>query len=290
MTLKKMKKKILKTVKNIYHLFKRFDSDSRYFDRIREMIPELQKYKYDQKDYFIERAQEEGLNTLKEYHFFLKGHPEKVEQLRKHLTYSGSHFFRGEDWTFFTERVLSQFRNRKNVRVWCAGCSTGQEVYSLIMSLLNYVSLDAIDLLASDYNDELLDICKKGNYAIMHYHEIPEEYQKYTTVIKNRFVFAEELRKIIKTDNINLLTDDYPEGFDIILCRNVIKFFLPSLRLNVQKKFASSLNDGGILFLSYDDGNDDEMIEDPGKLGFRQISDRGIYQKATTADRRNRKK
>ena len=259
------------------------DSESfrqHYYHKIIELVPELSKYKIYQVSYLEELAQNRDLKDLQKYYHLLVSDKEELDFLKQNLTYTGSHFFRGNDWDFFIQNCLAVQDKNRDLKIWCAGCSSGQEVYSLIVALLDYVELDKIHVLASDYNDRMLELCRKGSYFNMHLHEVPERYHRYLDLQKTKFVFKEEIRDRIETRNINLLKDDYPKGFDLILCRNVIKFFAPEIILQTQKKLSECLLPGGILFLSDDDESKKvELIKDPADLDLVQLEDRCIYQK-----------
>ncbi len=262
-------------------LLRSVSADERAYRRIIAAVPELASYKAHQKAHIRARAKEKGCRDLKAYCGLLKRDPEELDFLRTHLTFKGTHFFRGNDWEFFGENCLSSLAGRKRVRVWCASCSSGEEAYSVVLSLLDYVPLDAIEMLASDYNDELLQKCREGRYYNMHFGEIPERYRHYVIPGKPKFTFPPEIVEKMQTRNINLLTDEFPAGFDVVLCRNTLKFFRPEAILAVQKKLAAALNPGGFLFLSEDDGHrSDERIERPGSLGLQELEGRCIYRKA----------
>ena len=267
-------KKAVKTVINL------FSEDWHYYRRIIELIPELSKYKEYQIEFVKETAQKKNCRSVREYYELLCRDPAELARFKQNLTYVGSHFFRGEDWLFFSERCLSSFRGADRVRIWCAACSSGQEVYSIIAALSEYIPLEKIDVLASDYNDEMIAKCEAGTYFNMHLKEIPEKYHALLEKNKTKFTFKDEVRKRIATKNVNLLTDVYPDGFDIILCRNVLKFFSPDVIEECHGKLCRALKEGGFLFLSNDDNSRKvEFIKDPEKLGMIQLEDRCIYQK-----------
>ena len=147
------------------------------------------------------------------------------------------------------------------------------------MSLLDHLPIDALRILATDYNAEKLERCRAGKYGPTHLEEVPEKYRHHLVRVKNSFTFAPEVRDAVTVRQLNLLTDEYPSGFDLIVCRNVIKFFTPETVKEVQKKLVSSLADGGFLFLSVnDEGDNRETIDDPDSLHVRQIGN-CIYQK-----------
>ena len=262
---------------------KRKYGDRKDFDgykKIRDLVPEINSYKDSTILHITDLAGEAGCADLNEYAVYLTEHEEKLEMLRSSLTLKGSHFFRGNDWDFFRDECLSAFRGRDHVRVWCAGCSSGQEAYSTILCLLDQVPLDAIEVLATDYDDELLQKCRAGIYSHIHLWEIPDRYLRYVRECEKFFEFLPEVRARITIRHLNLLTDPYPEGFDVIICRNVLKFFSPDKIAELQGRLAASLAKDGFLFVSNDDHTDDlERILRPEELGLVEVGCRSIYRK-----------
>ncbi|MBR1456466.1 MAG: hypothetical protein IJ594_04825 [Oscillospiraceae bacterium] len=255
----------------------------RYYRKLVKLVPELGSYNWTgAMDHLAKRAQELGCGDLGAYYRLLRDDEQELTRLQSNFTLKGSHFFRGDDWDFFGERCLPELKDREKLRVWCAGCSSGQEAWSLIMALLDHVPLERIEVLATDYNDELLDKCRAGAYFNMHLHEVPERYRRYIDYGPKRFTIKPELRSVVRVENLNLLTDPYPAGFDVILCRNVLKFFSAEVIARLQKRLAASLTPGGYLFLSEDDGHRSaERIEKPAQLGLEEIDGRCIYRRLT---------
>lgn len=252
----------------------------KYYSKIAHLIPDLASYKKETLVYIEKQAYASGYCNLKQYYQALKKDPDLRASLSQRLTLTGSHFFRGDDWEHFTEKCLSSFKGAERVNIWCAGCSSGQEVYSVLMALSDYVPADKITVLATDYNDEMVMKTSAGKYYNMHLHEVPEKYRKYVVEGEKQFTFRPEILKAVRTGKLNLLTDSYPSGFDVILCRNVMKFFATDLIPEVQKKLAASLDPGGYLFVGNSDGNKRvEMISDPAALGLEQAGDMCIYRK-----------
>lgn len=251
----------------------------RIYDRIVKLMPELASYKRSTVYQVSVSGTDRGFPTLKKYYAALKNDPEERAYLRTHLTCKGSHFFRGKGWQFFDEECLSTFAGSDNVKVWCAGCSSGEEAYSTVMCLLEHVPIDAVDVLATDYNTDLLAKCDEGFYFNMHLEAVPEKYRTYLDLDKTRFFVKKELRDVVHTEHLNLITDEYPKGFDVIVCRNVIKFFANEIIVRVKRQLVESLNPGGFLFLSIDDGDGKELIDNPEELGVEQLGDLAIYRK-----------
>ena len=255
-------------------------TDQIYYNKIMQLIPELSLYKPETISHFRARAETLKCEDLKSYYAFLQSHPEEVVYMKSNLTLKGTHFFRGDDWEFFRNKCLSQLAGKEKITIWCASCSSGEEVFSLIMCLLDYVTLGQIDILATDYNDELLEKCRAGEYYLMHLEEIPERYQRHVIMGNPKFTFPQTMKDVIQIRHLNLLEDTYPTGFDVVLCRNTIKFFSTEARTMVKTKLAETLNEDGFLFLSTDGNHKGyELIDDPSSLHLQQIDGRCIYQK-----------
>lgn len=269
------------TIKSLRDLY----TNKKYYQRISKLIPSLTSYKKETVVYVEKRAAEAGCDSIKDYYRLLKNNEEERKILSQRLTLTGSHFFRGDEWEYFNKNCLSHFEDAKEVRIWCAGCSSGQEVYSVIMSLMDYVPVEKISVLATDYNDEMIAKTRAGKYYNMHIDEVPAHYRKYVVEGTTQFTFKAEILNAVRAEKLNLLTDSYPTGFDIILCRNVIKFFAKKLIPKVQKNLSKSLAPGGYLFVGNSDGNKKvEMIDDPASLGLEQQEDLCIYRKSLSSN------
>ena len=255
--------------------------EKKAYDKLKTMIPELNSYKKSTVYHIQRLAYSAGCRSFAEYCNRLEKHPEELSELKMNITLTRTNFFRGNDWSYFNEECLSMYKDRDSLRIWCAGCSSGKEVYSVILSALDYVPLQGIEVLASDYNDEMLALTVAGTYSLAELETIPEHMRRYIVKADSRrFTFAEELKGRITVQNIDLLKDDYPTGFDVILCRNVIKFFSPEIILLVQQKLVRSLNDHGFLFLSTDGNHKGvELIKDPEALDVVQMDGRCIYRR-----------
>ena len=233
------------------------------------------------------RSEEKGFSCLKDYYPYLMDHEEERLFWNDHLTYLGSHFFRGDMWPALSVACHEAFDGTRPVRVWCAACSTGKEVYSVLMMLREFLPAECIRLLATDYNDEVLAQCAEGWYGSSNLAEIPERFHGFIRpggrpretggTSRGGFCFREDLLSAVSTKHLNLLTDAYPEGFDLILCRNAIKFFRRREREKVQKRLTQSLSRGGLLMLSDEDS---ERIRRPAALGLTRLGDINLYRKA----------
>ena len=252
------------------------------YHAIAQLIPELCSYKRETIFFLRDLARERGFDSLASYHIRLLDEADEVAFLRKHLTFSGTHFFRGEDWDFFGDQCLSALSGRKDVRIWCAGCSSGEEAYSTAMLALEHLCAGGFSILATDYSDEMLARCRRAEYASMHLEEIPERFQHHVIKLQkgSRFTFDKVVLETVHAENLNLITDEYPVRFDVIVCRNVIKFFASDVRDRVKRQLIASLAEGGFLFVSNDEtAGLQELLGDPEAMGVCQIGGRSIYRK-----------
>ena len=268
------------------------------YERLKELVPALASYKKSTIGLVRERAAEAGCAGLKDYCALVEKDAGEREYLRTVLTLKGTNFFRGKDWPSFARCVKERLPAKPRLKVWCAGCSNGKEVYSLLLLLTEERKPEEIELLATDIDERMLGEVKRGSYPIWYAKEIPEKYWpgllpakpsavpsegkagRFPEWMKPRFTFSRALKDRVTVRKLDLLTDPYPEGFDIILCRNVIKFFSPEVIPQVQERLAASLAEGGVLFLSRDgEGNDREMIGDPAAFGLTKAGDGPVYYK-----------
>ncbi len=146
--------------------------------------------------------------------------------------------------------------------IWHAGCSTGEEVYSMGILLKEANLLDNARAFATDFNQNAVAEAQEGVYHKIkmieneanyrEYNFFKEFDQYYTTDGKHAFM-NKELIKHVTFRYHNLITDPYPNGFDIILCRNVMIYFDSIAKIKMLDKFHASLNTGGLLIIGFFD-------------------------------------
>lgn len=213
-----------------------------------------------------ERLKEKGLSSYKDYYDLLRsscaGNLE-LNALFRLLTVGETYFFRNPAQFdalrnfIIPEIIKKRSLGRPSIKIWSAGCSTGEEPYSIAIYLLetlpNPLNWD-IYLLATDINEEVLNKARDAVYGDKAVRNPPEEYvHKYFIKKQDRFILREEVKKMVEFARHNLAKDPFilcgQENLDIIFCRNVTIYF----DLNTTKKviggFYKSLVDGGYLFL-----------------------------------------
>ncbi len=145
--------------------------------------------------------------------------------------------------------------NEKNIKIWSAGCSTGEEPYSLaimIQELIPDWKEWNILILGTDINEVALKTAKKGIYGNWSFRLLDEGIKKkYFYEFKGEWHLDQELKNMVNFSNLNLVQDDFPRNNDLILCRNVLIYFGEEQISLVIKKFYNSLVKGGYLITAH---------------------------------------
>ncbi len=194
---------------------------------------------------------------------------EELQHFVNAITTTKTEFFRErEHFDWLSQEIFPSIKQshlesgRKKIRLWSAGCSSGQEAYSLGMTALDSFrdQLDSefdLRILGTDVNTEALSIAQAGIYpseAMSSLGDGPAvPYFKPMMLPEKRLSQAETaLTNLIEFRKVNLMQKDYPIAtkFDVILCRNVLYYFDPVPRQKVLERLASYLVDGGWLVLS----------------------------------------
>jgi chemotaxis protein methyltransferase CheR len=145
-----------------------------------------------------------------------------------------------------------------SIKIWHAGCSTGEEPYSMAIILKEAGILDKAIIYATDINQSVLDTAAKGKYPIdliklyeSNYKEgeLKGNFNDYYEVHEGNMVMIEELRNKIIFSTHNLVTDSGFNQFDLIVCRNVLIYFNKQLQDQILQTFYNSLNNHGFLAL-----------------------------------------
>ena len=158
-------------------------------------------------------------------------------------------------------KLADEGRRSKSVRVWSAASSSGEEPYSVAMSLLTHLPQAEgwhIEILATDLSTNILDRARKGIYPMSRAEGIPHSYLKRFMLKgrgeqEGRFAIGPELRQAVTFRQVNLHEGPFTSfgTFDLILCRNVLIYFTPEGRAQVLRALTGQLAPGGRLFLGH---------------------------------------
>ncbi|QTL99527.1 methyltransferase domain-containing protein [Iocasia frigidifontis] len=211
------------------------------------------------------RLRELGLNDFDTYYNLIIGNRSELVKLYNLLTTNVTRFFREKyHFKYLQEEVLPLFltAEKKKIRAWSAGCSTGEEAYSLAIVLEQFFQGKGYDIkiIATDINTEVLEFARKGVYSYQKVADIPYELLTRYFMLgqeQNRgfFKVKNHLRKMLTFENLNLNLEDYAINykFDFIFCRNVFIYFDQKTRKRILNNFYNYLQDDGYLFLGHAD-------------------------------------
>ncbi len=185
-----------------------------------------------------------------------------MERFLAQLTVNVTAMFR--DPTFyvaFREQVVPLLRAYPFIRIWHAGCSTGEEVYSMAILLQEEDLYRRCRIYATDLNEIALKAARDGIFPLESMKEYAENYalaggkatleDYYTSASYDHVIFRQSLRKNVVFSHHNLATDGSFNEFNVILCRNVMIYFNPTLQTRVHNLFYESLRRFGVLVLGH---------------------------------------
>lgn len=175
------------------------------------------------------------------------------EEFISYLTINVSEFYRNPDqWAYMDKEVIPELMKKfgKNLKIWSAACSTGDEPYSLVMALSKYIPLNQINIYATDIDKQILAKAQVGLYNEKSLAGVPAEFKtKYFNKVGASYQIKDEIKSRVSFNQHNLLNDDYKKDFDMIVCRNVLIYFTDEAKDEVFVKFNKSLKKGGVLFI-----------------------------------------
>ena len=152
-----------------------------------------------------------NISNYKEYVALIKKDNEKFEQFVNFLTINVSEFYRNpEQWQILDKEVFPTLVQKfgKNLKIWSAACSTGDEPYSLVMALSKHVPLNQIKIIATDIDKQVLDKARLGLYNEKSIASVPEEFKKkYFKKIGASYQIADEIKRQVEFKEHNLLKD-----------------------------------------------------------------------------------
>ena len=208
-----------------------------------------------------------NVKTYNDYVALIKKDKEKFDQFINFLTINVSEFYRNPDqWKILEGQVFPELIKKfgKNLKIWSAACSTGDEPYSLVMALSRQVPLANIKIIATDIDNQVLDTARMGLYNEKSIASVPDDLKKkYFTKVGSSYQISDEIKKRVEFKKHDLLKDPYPSGCNLIVCRNVVIYFTEEAKDVIYQKFHKALRPGGVLFIG-----STEQIMNYRELGF----------------------
>ena len=207
------------------------------------------------------RMDAEGLSTISQLQHKLLHDPPCMERLLLDLSINVTAMFRDPSfYSAFREKVVPLLRTYPFTRIWCAGCSTGEEVYSLAILLHEEGLYDHTRIYATDINENVLATAREGVFPLDKMKQYTQNYMRGggTREFSDYYIAAYDSVRFSRllTENVvfaqhNLAMDRSFNEFNVILCRNVMIYFDRSLQDRVHELFCESLETFGILGLGH---------------------------------------
>jgi chemotaxis protein methyltransferase CheR len=184
----------------------------------------------------------------------LQGDAAALNQFKNYLTINVSSFFRDPDKYQHLQTVILPeiLRHRASLRVWSAGCSHGQEAYSVAILLAEATgSSTKHHILATDIDTSALERGRAGGPYLADelVHIPPPLRETYFNSQPSGYQVNEPLRRSVIFRQHNLLADPFAGSFDLIICRNVVIYFEPAAKEKLYQRFCEALRPGGVLFV-----------------------------------------
>ncbi|MFT3859164.1 MAG: protein-glutamate O-methyltransferase CheR [Aquabacterium sp.] len=203
-----------------------------------------------------DRLGHHGLQTYSDYLTLVEQDPAERQKVLDLLTSTETQFFReARHFGFLADHIAPRLRDEGAMRVWSAGCSTGQEPYTIAMVLLHALGHERFEILASDINTRVLQEAGAARYPIEQARDIPWSYRssfclKGTQEHEGLFQFDRPVRERLYFEQINLNTDLPNVGlFDVIFLRNVLTGFALDARRALIDRVWPCIRPGGWLII-----------------------------------------
>ncbi len=210
------------------------------------------------------RLRDHGLTRFSDYVELVHSDPAERSAMIVALTTNHTHFFReNHHFEHFRETTLPWLKGRarnKPVRIWSAGCSSGEEVYTIAMCMLGtdrssaaWLRQGDVRLLATDLAPHVVEATRRGVYSASAVEPVPPAYRAaWMHPSGHEFVMAEEARALVTARVLNLFAP-WPmrHQYDVIFCRNVMIYFDDKAKAELEARFLAMLAPGGYLYIGH---------------------------------------
>ncbi len=284
-----MKEEVLPLSEKDFALFQSFliEESGLYFDKDRAQLLHLALWR---------RLQELQYNSYQEYYTLLQRQPEgrfELVRLLNLITIGETYFFRNRPQfdalidTILPEIIQNKmYSSQRCIRIWSAGCSKGDEPYSVAIAIIEVLPLFEnwnISILGTDINSEALAYAREASYTQRDVAQLPRVYlNKYFQRKGIRYVLNNKVRGLVRFEYHNLARDSFNlqgmHDLDIIFCRNVTIYFdLPTTK-RIIDNFYDCLAPGGYLFL----GHAETLWQITTKFEIKELPQTIVYKKASS--------
>mgnify|MGYP001034149918 CR=1 FL=1 len=229
--------------------------------------------------------------TFHDYYYYLKydqNREMELSDIMDVLTTNETYFFRESfQLRAFSEEIIPELtaikgaRGDRTLRIWSAGCSTGEEPYTIAMLLMEKPELSGwkIEIVGTDISQRVLHQARKGVYGSSAFRVTDEIYKsRYFHEQDGQFRIADSVRELVTFSRLNLYDQSrflFLGKMDIVFCRNVIIYFDLPAKKKVVEQFYNSLNSGGFLLL----GHSESLMNITTAFKLRHLKNDMVYEK-----------
>jgi two-component system, chemotaxis family, CheB/CheR fusion protein len=240
------------------------------------------------------RMQAVGIPSYLDYEDYLEVVPEEFTHLFNTILINVTGFFRDPPaWEFLADEILPDILAARQpdepLRIWSAGCASGQEAYTLAMLCAEVLGVDGfrerVKIYATDVDEEALNQARSARYSAKEVEGVPADLlQRYFERNgQGHFVFSKDLRRSVIFGRHDLIQDAPISRIDLLVCRNTLMYFNSEIQAHILGRFAFALREGGYLFL----GKAEMLLAnsslfsavDPSRRVFRQVPQRGLRER-----------
>jgi chemotaxis protein methyltransferase CheR len=231
------------------------------------------------------------LPGFKEYYHFLKysrGREQELSDIMDVLTTNETYFFREEfQLKAFVGELLPELkavkekRGDRTIRIWSAGCSTGEEPYTIAMLIMETGAFKdwKVEIVGTDISHRVLQHARKGVYGKSSFRTTsPERIQRFFHQQDGLYRIKDEVRGLVTISHLNLLDENRMillGKMDVIFCRNVIIYFDQVAKRMVVESFYRTLREGGYLLL----GHAESLLNTTTAFALKHLKSDMVYQK-----------
>ncbi|HEY2770787.1 MAG TPA: CheR family methyltransferase [Solirubrobacteraceae bacterium] len=205
------------------------------------------------------RMEDVGVQHYDDYLDYLQLHGEEFAELFNTILINVTGFFRDmETWDHLADDVLPQIVAAlpadAPLRIWCAGCSSGEEAYTIAMVVARVLGDDGFrnraKIYATDVDEEALDYARHGAYQPRQVEAVPRQaLERFFERTDQRYVFRKDLRRCVIFGRNDLVQDAPISHIDVLVCRNTLMYFTADTQAQILRRFHFALEDHGVLFL-----------------------------------------
>jgi two-component system CheB/CheR fusion protein len=218
------------------------------------------------------RMTQVGIESYAEYLDFLQVHPDEFTALFNMILINVTAFFRDSDaWTYLQEEVVAPMIAARPagspIRIWSAGCASGEEAYTLAIMLAEMLGADEfrarVKIYATDVDEEALTHARHATYPERAIRAIPADLlATYFESNTGRYGFRKDLRRSVIFGRNDLVQDAPISRIDLLVCRNTLMYFNAETQSRILSRFHFALAGGGVLFL----GKAEMLLRGPNRM------------------------